>query len=208
MRDCGGKGERTWAKEGEEWPIFGPDAPDVSYKEALRMVSRSHNGANWKAPSEHLTALIRSARLPDVGYALPRRVTARPEEEDTMRLKFSEGGSVVTESKWAKNAPPLQNIEEFFHALLATILPCFIDRPQAMMQWITFARSTLLVHVEYGWQHAADFVQKQMEERLSERSEEGLATPSWRVMQSIVLRARSINTSSSSSSSSAAGPAA
>jgi hypothetical protein len=139
----------------------GADVP-ISHQEALALALRAWDASKFQPASEHLIALIRAGKLRDVGFALPR-VHQSPhakDEAETGSLSLSAGG--ITFVGKAPVAPAIASAQQFCNALFCTIIPALIDRPQAMMDWITLGRTALAMESTWGWSAAAQYVQRQL----------------------------------------------
>jgi len=143
-------------------PLFsGPTAGEViPYTEALQLTARAFEATRYQPPSEHLIALVRAGKLRDIGYALPRphQSLAGALESESSTVALS-GGTIQFLNK-VPVAPAVSSSQQFCMALLSLILPALIDRPRAMMEWITLGHTALALEASNSWTTASLYVQR------------------------------------------------
>jgi len=150
---------------GVDVPLFtGPDAAaGMTARDALARVARAFDAARFAAPSDQLLAAIRAGKLRDVGFALPRTHAAVQGIHETEAGTLSLGADGVPRfTNKAKDAPPVSSAQAFTTALISTILPALIDRPAALVEWLTLGRTVLALDERYGWANAFQYAQRQL----------------------------------------------
>ena len=116
-----------------------------------------------------LMALIRSGKLPSVGYALPRRLDAASvaEEADVNASALYALGINPRDIK-SLIAPDVPNSRAFCLTIFAVIIPSIIDKPAAIMEWATLARTALeLESLHKSWPVAYSYVQQLLNDRIA-----------------------------------------
>ena len=153
------------AEVGVPMPIFTGGEADraLHHRAALAEARKALYASASAPPHDLLIAAIRAGKLSAVGYAIPKALAAANDEELTGALMVADG--VITTGK-GKGPPPVLSLEAFCSAMFGTILPALIDRPMAMMQWITLARTALEVQKKHGWQGAMAYVDQLLNERI------------------------------------------
>jgi hypothetical protein len=151
-------------KEGLPMPLFtGPDAgAAMSHLAAVAHVQRAHDSSAVVPPSSSLIDLIRAGKLTEIGFAVPRSRLAVSAEMDNAVGAFAltESGQLSHISKLATAPPVVASAQQFCLALFATILPALIDRPAAMMEWITLGRTALTLEAQHDWSVARSYVSR------------------------------------------------
>jgi len=156
------------AEEGAPFPRF-DDAAPMSSAEALEAVRDSLWATNYSDPSASLIKLVRSGKLTKVGFALPR-----PASQTQTRADFADTGILFlngrSEATGNVVAPPLQNYDEFMHALLSVIAPALIDRPRALLDWFALARTVHEINREHDWPTARQYLDSALADRVTRRA--------------------------------------
>jgi len=149
-------------ERGVAMPLFsGPSAGDaVSHSEALALTARAYEASKYQPPSEHLIALIRSGKLRDVGYALPRPHQSLAGEQESQAGTMALSGGALQFVNKVPVAPAVASSQQFCMALLSAILPALADRPRAMMEWITLGHTALALEASNGWAVAQVYLQR------------------------------------------------
>lgn len=154
---------------GGDFPLFvGPQAgAPLSASEALERVRAALNGQGYERPSDKLVELIRAGKLHHVGWAVPRKFDVGPGAAGASQLNFVDGQLVVgTEARKALH-PACDNSHQFAVAMFTTIIPALIDRPEALMQWVTLGRTALEIEQQQGWQAASIYMAHLLQERVT-----------------------------------------
>lgn len=167
-------------------PLFAPlpEGTLFTHAQALSVSAGALGASAFAIPSESLVQIIRDGKLIHVGYAKPQRLDEMYGAKVAGQLSLSDGGISVT----SKGGPPRVNsIEEFFNALVGTILPALIDRPRAAAEWISLARTALEVHAMSGrnWATVQAFIDQQLHERVF--AKQAISDPSTRVLTATVF---------------------
>lgn len=151
-------------------PIFdGPLASgSIPHTDAIAIARRAVGATAVELPSEQLIALIRSGKLPSVGYAIPRLLTsAHSSEAVDVNASALYALGINPRSIGSLVAPEVPSSQAFCGALFATILPALIDRPAALMEWMTLARTALELESQHSWSVAYSYVLQVMNERIA-----------------------------------------
>ena len=156
----------TAAAAGVDQPLFvGPAAGALlPHTDALAEVRKCHNGTAYKHPSEQLVALVRAGKLASVAHAVPKPLEALGAGDDIKGgLELGANGALVARGADLQ-APPVSSLAEFCAALFGVILPALSDRPRAMLQWISLARTALELSKKRDWPTAAKYIAQQLNE--------------------------------------------
>lgn len=166
--------DRQFAKwaEGPPHPSFAAgSAQKVSFAAALRASRRALLASAVEPPSDQLVALVRSGKLKDVGHAIPRSADRDHSVDDAVHaLLLGSDGRLNAAARAAVEAPPLRSMGDLCDALFAVILPSLIDRPAALMEWITVGRSARSLEKSYGWAAAAAYVNQSVAEAVRDEA--------------------------------------
>ena len=161
----------------------GPSAgATIPVADAIDETRKALGASSMERPSEQLIELIRAGKLNHVGYAVPRSLAAALGAED-------EQGSIVISSTGVSqakgsNAPAsVSSLQVFTGALVSTILPALADRPAALLQWLTLARTALELERRHGWTAADAYVTQLLNERIPQKK--GFAEVSDQCIQSV-----------------------
>ena len=176
------------AKYGQPHLLFtGPTAGQpVPTTTALDIVDRAVGASATQRPSDKLVELIRSGKLVNVGYAIPRLLsTAQAGEEANAvgSMLFTESGTIIQQGK--NTPPPVPSSQAFCMALFSTILPSLIDRPAAMLEWMALARTALHIEGEprSSWTRANAYVDQLLQRRIPQRK--GISEPCDAVLRTL-----------------------
>ena len=176
------------AKYGQPHLLFtGPTAGQaVPTSAALDIVDRAVGASATQRPSDKLVELIRSGKLVNVGYAIPRLLsTAQAGEEANAvgSMLFTESGTIIQQGK--NTPPPVPSSQAFCMALFSTILPSLIDRPAAMLEWMALARTALHIESEprSSWTRANAYVDQLLQRRIPQRK--GISEPCDAVLRTL-----------------------
>lgn len=140
----------------------------VSHQVALETARAVLFGQAYERPSDQLVQLIRAGKLPAVGWAAPKKNAALT-ENDTLQLSQLSGGGVGLTSAAKGTITPVAcaSAQQFAAAMFATILPCLIDKPAAMLQWMALGRTALELEEKYSWAVASDYITQLLGERIT-----------------------------------------
>jgi hypothetical protein len=174
-------------------PIFtGGCAGDaIPFREALLLAARAFDAPKYKPPSEHLVALVRAGKLRDIGYALPRPLDSPGSVTDSESGSLSLSGGTVQFNPKAPAAPALASSQQLCMALLTTILPALIDKPRAMVDWMTLGRTALALEAAHGWPVASLYLQRELSTAV-EAGRSFAASVDPQVLLPIMLESRSL----------------
>ena len=156
------------ADEGAPFPRFEETAA-ISSADALEGVRESMWATNYADPTVSLLKLIRSGKAVKMGFLLPRlasQTQTRADFADTGIL-FVNGRSEATGSVVA---PTLQSWDDFTHALLSVVIPALFDRPRALLDWVTLARTVQELNREHGWPTANRYLDAVLADKVTRRA--------------------------------------
>jgi len=132
----------------------------VPLSRAIQEVQRALSASETQQPSEHLLDLIRAGKLRHVGHAIPQPHTTPGKDEHSMGTLSLCGDNVVVASK-SIPVPVAANAQQFCMALFSTILPALLDKPQALLDWLTLGRTALAFeHSSGSWAMARELVDR------------------------------------------------
>ena len=133
------------------------------------------NSSKYKAPSEQLTALIRSGNMRDIGYALPQKFLSPLMKDDTESgtLAIDSSNSISLTSKAIRPAA-ISSGSDFCFALLSTVLPALADCPRSMFEWIALGTTALALEKARGWPTASSYLQRHLEACVNEGRDFGV----------------------------------
>jgi hypothetical protein len=147
--------------------LLQPDA--ISHQDAIAAQRRTFVGSSYARQSEWLTKLIRSGYFKELSLALPitnadelRRRTA---ESRGGKIRVGADGQLGHEAETAVERP-LMDLGEFLQVLVVTLLPTLFDRPQAMLDWLELARSTVDITKTHGWEVARTYLMDLLSDRV------------------------------------------
>ena len=162
-------------REEHGWPDreeFAAGARALTHPEAFVLSRRAYLASNYADPPTELVDLIRSGKLRDVGLAMPRthdEMQILKEKRTTaaaLQAIMTEAGSAGEST--LKGMCVLKNRHDFEAALHCTIIPALIDKPAAIMEWCTIARSLALVEAKTNsWGVALKFLNNTLRSRAS-----------------------------------------
>lgn len=167
--------EEACKKQREEagWPDraeFADGVAAIPYTEALARVRRAFLGSNYADPPAELLELVRCGKLRDVGLALPRthdEMAVLKEKGNSLALLKSVigGDSATPGDATLKGMCALRNLGDFTSALLSTVIPALVDKPAAVADWCTLARSVTMIERAKGWEVASKFLTNSLRDR-------------------------------------------
>jgi hypothetical protein len=141
-------------------------AAAMTTKEAMKKVRDTAFKANdYEHQSDLLIQLIRENKLKELGFALPSRITDINAREDSItdQLTFVSGTGAIVASKNRVVAPAIDSPLKLLEALASTIVPALIDRPSALIQWMSIIRSMIEIHRDTNeWSRAMEFLAQQL----------------------------------------------
>jgi len=150
----------------------------LSAADALAAARDISGAAMCDPPSAQLIALIQSGFLKKPGFALPlssSRDTSKDASATT--LEFDDQGRAKSKTNDVTVATELKDFNHFCSALLNTILPALIDRPVAMMEWISLAANALFwTGSSDGWPAARAYIHMMLSEQVSSRQSFAVTT--------------------------------
>jgi len=152
----------AFVKAGRPQPSFAGNAADapVSLAQAIQEVQRALSASETQQPSEHLLDLIRAGKLRHIGHAIPRPHSVPGKDEHATGTLSLSGDNVVVASK-SVPVPVAANAQQFCMALFSTILPALLDKPQALLDWLTLGRTALAFeHSSGSWAMARELVDR------------------------------------------------
>ena len=194
------------AAHGDPMPHFN-EAGAITHLAALLQGSEAYLGPNYVPPSASLINLIRSGKLVEVGYATPITIAQAASSNSagttTSTVGAGEDGALrITDTI---KAPPLVDSYQFVFTLVSTILPALIDRPEALNDWLTLARTVLTLERDRNWTKAARYLERTLVRCVHQRKSFG---PCERGVLEAVIHENAPASSSSSSRDRAAAPTA
>lgn len=151
---------------GHDSPLFsgvGAALP-VKHDVALLQIRKALHGMTYDLPSEPLQQLIRAGKLTQVGWAVPRKPQSFADDAPSTLSVVN--GELVSSSSKGRIPKSCANLQQFAAAMFGTILPALIDKPAAMMQWITLGRTALELEREYDWNAASAYIDQLLQERV------------------------------------------
>ncbi len=172
-------------------------SPITNIAKAIAVVRKAHKAAATEFPSEALLELVRTGTLRHVGYAIPRPLQAsfKAGANAVATLEMGEHGARMVSS--AGTAPPdVASAQQFFLALVSTILPALIDRPAASLQWMALARTALEIESSHGWPAAARYVEQHLNECVAQGQD--YADTSMAILSTIFFEGRGASYSAQS----------
>ena len=166
-------------KHGPPHLIFtGPNVGAIlSSPQVFGRLSKAVGASATQRPSEKLLELIRSGKLLEVGFAVPRplnSVQTSDEAHAIGSMLFTESGPILQHGK--TTPPPVPSSQAFCMALFSTILSALADRTDSMWEWVALAKTALQLEAESGWARANAYVEQVLQERIPQR--QGLTEPS------------------------------
>jgi hypothetical protein len=164
------------------------DTGAVQPSEAIEAVRKAYKSLKYKRPSAQLQALIRAGKLPAIGYAIPALLSQDWQghgHAGGSTVTVGADGTVGLTARGRILAQPVHTIDQFVGALVSTILPSLIDRPKAMVQWLSLATSVLAVSSEHGWNAAMTYAAELLHERIP--IGEGIAKVSDEALRSLAF---------------------
>jgi hypothetical protein len=163
---------------GEPHPLFAKTYPRPTPQQAVDTVRLALGASTTAPPSAQLLALIQSGKYFDLGFAVPRPFLVDKAGVDSLAtISFGAGGPVLDTTKDPTKTLPLASLNEFFSALICTILPSLIERPEAMVQWMAFARTVLNLASKESWAVARSYIDATLHHRLGRFKKDALAPP-------------------------------
>lgn len=155
----------------ESYPVF-DDAAPLTGQSALQVSRKAFTATAYDQPPKLLVELIRAGLLTQVGYAIPLATGRdRSQEMAIGSILLTETNGLAPQGKLsATQAPPVTSLHDFCSAMFGTILPALIDRPAAMMEWITLGRTALaLAPTPARWPAANAYIEQLLAERVPQR---------------------------------------
>lgn len=155
------------------FPLFALPAGSTSAERealvaaALKEGKAAVDATKFLQPTPALLSLIQSGKLVHVGWALPKPID-RKEEED--QVTFSSSGGITAKSKAITDPIKLTSLAQFSSALFSTILPALIAQPAATAQWLALARSVAQLEQNLGWTAARTYLDRVLQARVQERA--------------------------------------
>jgi len=175
---------------GSSHPLFDKAVAAPSPADAIRTARQALGCSTTETPSAKLIELIQAGKLLDVWFAVPRPFLREIGTVDTLAsISFGAGGPIVSTVKDPTKSQPLASIEEFFSALISTILPALIDRPAATAQWLSLSASVLHIAGKDGWTAARGYLDALLRERVGVAEKLPFATPSDSALRDIRMLA-------------------
>ena len=131
---------------------------------AMSKLRATHNARAYNRVPDLLRDVIRANRLKEVGFAISSRI-ADTNKEEINALTLVHGSTIVAQSKNIAVAPTISTPIHLLDALVSTILPSLIDRPTAMVQWMSLVRTMIEIERECGdWTRALLFMKQHLHE--------------------------------------------
>ena len=159
------------AEAGGSFELFegaGAGSP-LTHHAALTEVRKAQGASATQMPSDQLIALIRSGKFTAISHAVPRQLAGGAIDEE-QSMQTAADGTLVMRSKAAEIPPTVATLHQFCKAMFSTIIPALIDRPAALMQWVTLGRTALqLEEMSGSWGVAASYMTQLLNERVIER---------------------------------------
>ena len=173
---------------GSAHPLFAKTLAAMSPEQALKTARKALGSSKTQRPSQQLITLIQSGKLLNVAFAFPRPlavVDGKAETVSGLTIDFQSGKHSATTASDPTKPAPLASATDLCMALFSTILPALIDRPTAMMEWITLGRTALQLSTSDGWPFASKYADALLQERISVEEKVGMAAPSDEVLRDI-----------------------
>jgi hypothetical protein len=142
-------------------PTFAAAAPDAvpfTHHDALADQTGALTVNSYELCPAELANFIRAGLLTLVGFAMSRTQLDLANALSKTKLVEAFLSDVGNELKNPLAPPPLAELNDFLMALSGTILPCLIDRPQAMSTWLALTRTVLVLNKKNGWPLARDYL--------------------------------------------------
>ena len=147
----------------------GPDAgAPLAHTDALEISREALAATSSSRPTTALVSLIRAGRLTTIGHAIPRALEGISVDAEGLGVAAGANGQVTITAASGNKPPPANcdSLQSFCRAMFSTILPALIDRPKAIMQWLTLGRTALHLESVYGWPVAAEYVAQNLVDRV------------------------------------------
>lgn len=141
-------------------PSFAAPAAGAAFPHtaALSINQQAYNATAYEPPSELLMQCIRQGQLLRLAFAKPRLISDGFGKEKS-KLSVAADGTVTTED--ASSTPTLGSFEEFTMAMVSTILPSLIDRPQALSEYLALSRTITEIYTAHrSWAIARDYLEQ------------------------------------------------
>lgn len=192
--------------EGGAYPRF-DDAAAMPIQIRFDMLSQAYSSSKFEPPSSELLALVRSGKLKPnlLGLCIPQLIGDgdRADSNEEMVLRFRSDGTPISSSRAPIKVASLTCIDDLTSALIGTIIPALIDRPRALMDWLTLVTSVRQLAKDDAWSVGHAYLMQQLNTKISARVPFG--TTDTMILQSVfnARNHRPVSMSVSSSSSSA-----
>jgi hypothetical protein len=166
--------DRLYEKElkaGTPYPLFtGPAAhTQIAAADALtRSREAAYNGLAYHPPSDQLIALVQSGKFWKIGHAIPRPLVYDNGDDGSTTLVKS-GTSIVAKSKVPPPPTQCDSVSSFAEAFFGTIGPALIDRPEALLNWMTVGRTALEISRTHPWKEAANYLSQHLSHATAQR---------------------------------------
>jgi hypothetical protein len=138
--------------------------PEFTHLDALS--TTSYDDLEYSEPSVQLIDLVRSGRLPHIGWAIPRPQSASLLGDELSNAEFVFSTAGLRQVSSTTTAPPVPDAIAFANALFVTILPALIDRPKALAQWLALGRTALSIARKHSWEVAAAHLERVLPSRI------------------------------------------
>lgn len=187
---------------GSKHPTFtGPEASKpITHIEALGIVRQALGASSMQITCKPLAAVIRAGLLVDVALALPRPI-AQPKDKKGAVLTLD--GVEVPLQASHQDTRTITSLHGFMSAMINVVLPCCIDLPAALAQWLALCATILEMDRLHGWTMAQAYAEQLLQERVATGTD--FATPSASCLQTLQFSLASSTVSSASGSRSAGG---
>ncbi|MDR3476362.1 MAG: hypothetical protein P4M09_32365, partial [Devosia sp.] len=156
---------------GGDFPLFvGPQAgAPLTSAEALERVRLALHGQMYERPPAKLVEVVRAGKLHHIGWAVPRRLDTGPTAASAAsQLDFVDGRLVFAGAEAKKTFQfARDSVQQFAAAMFSTIIPALIDRPEALMQWVTLGRTALELEKAHNWAAASTYMAQLLQERVT-----------------------------------------
>lgn len=165
-------------------PLFGlgPNDP-LTPAGAIALNGKAYRAPAFKRLSPVLYELIRTGRLTNPAYGIPRPINDASGAGSALVTLDGAGLSVKQRA-----APRIENLLQLNQALFCTILPALATDPTGITQWITLIRSALAIYETSGsFQAAMQYIEQLLNERVF--SQEGYCEVSVPVLQTVTMSA-------------------
>jgi hypothetical protein len=129
-------------------PMFSIEKGPVTPVQMIEKGGNAYGASELKFPIEQLITLIQRGQLENIAFAVPRPINYLSSQSDKVDvLEFTNGQAKLSnKASDPTKPPPLADPIEFCMALLSTILPALIDRPQAAGEWHILGRTVLQIY--------------------------------------------------------------